>query len=85
MKTIIFNGENLSEVYRAHSAGKQVLCPVCRTPLQIALTADEAKEKNMLTGLFCPNDKSHVEIHTRLSDDVLQGFANQSENERVAA
>jgi hypothetical protein len=85
MKTIIFNGENLSEVYAAHLAGEQVLCPVCRTPLQITLTAIEAKKKQQLTGLFCPRDTSHVEIHIRLSDDVLQGFANQSEEERAAA
>lgn len=85
MKAIIFNGENLAEVYRAHLAGKRVLCPVCKTPLQIALTGGEAKEKKMFTGLFCPQDKNHVRIHIRLSNEILQGFAEQAANERIAA
>lgn len=50
-----------SDILRWHDEGYNVLCPICKSKLLIAKTAEEAGENS--PGIFCPQNKMHIGIY----------------------
>jgi hypothetical protein len=62
MKKIIEYSEEMEirEIYKLAEEGYEFICPKCKVKLNVALSSEEAKEKKLPTGLFCPANPSHV-------------------------
>jgi hypothetical protein len=69
--------------------GVQLTCPRCYADLEVALSNEEAKEKNIRRGVFCPNNENHVGILLSFVEDHLSMrklFAEmREERERLEA
>ncbi len=60
--TAIFDGsfESVNMLFRLHPQGTVFCCPVCGSPLTVALTWEQAREQNIHPGVFCPTNSEHV-------------------------
>ncbi len=52
--------ESIIKLFELHPKGVVFRCPICDCDLDIALTNEEAKEKQIHPGVYCPTDSSHV-------------------------
>lgn len=52
--------ESLVALFEEHPKGVVFTCPNCGTDLQVALSKEEALEKQLHPGIYCPVDPSHV-------------------------
>jgi hypothetical protein len=47
------------EVIRLLKDGKHPICPVCKSLLIVAFSAEDARAQNVLPGIRCPKDERH--------------------------
>ena len=57
------NNTDFEELAKLHRNGYQLVCAKCNSNLAVALTLEEANERGIVPGIYCPNDGSHVYIH----------------------
>ena len=62
--TYVFRPEqhHLGIVRQKLKQGLRPVCPQCGTELVVALSAEEAMEKDCTRGVWCPRNKNHVEV-----------------------
>ena len=58
-----FPGDVLAEMEK----GRLPLCPVCRSPVHVARTAAEAKERGIPLGMQCSKDSHHFQVTFKLA------------------
>lgn len=68
-------GMSLSRLLECYGDGQRILCHICNTPLVIAVTPEQAAGYNEHPGVFCPQDRTHVQIMTSVARDP--GFWDQ--------
>lgn len=54
------SANSLREACALHQRGIAIRCPKCRAQLIVALTVEEANQKKVHPGIYCPNDRTHV-------------------------
>jgi hypothetical protein len=64
-------GMSAIELEDVVNQGVQLTCPRCYADLDVALSNEEAKEKNIRRGVFCPNNENHVGILLTFVEDNL--------------
>jgi putative intracellular protease/amidase len=66
MKEVVTYGKSSNtdfmEIVDSVRQGKKIICSVCGAKLSIALTQEEAKEKKLPLGIFCPTNQEHVAV-----------------------
>jgi len=55
-----------NELEEILSSGNHPVCSKCGTRLEVALTSEEAKAKNISPGVLCPKNNSHCQININL-------------------
>jgi hypothetical protein len=65
MKTILVNEltVDVDELFAQHREGARFFCSRCKTELVSAFTMEEAKKIGLGTGIHCPKNLNHVNIH----------------------
>lgn len=73
MKRITYKyGMDSREIDNLVSQGYQLTCPRCNSDLDVALTFEEAREKKIRGGVFCPINENHVAILYEFAEPHLQ-------------
>lgn len=62
MDDFVYDGsaDSLRKVCDLHPRGVVIRCPKCKAELVVALTVEEANQRKVHPGIYCPNDKRHV-------------------------
>jgi hypothetical protein len=69
--------ESLVALFEEHPKGVVFTCPKCGVDLQVALSKEEALEKKVHPGVYCPIDPSHVWRMFNLSGSPREKTAGQ--------
>ncbi len=70
------------EIREAVNQGNQLTCPRCNSDLEVALTFEEAREKGLRGGVFCPKNENHVAMLIEFRephDNMRKLFAEMQE------
>lgn len=64
METYIIDKENFSieSVIKLLAEGKHPLCPVCKSPVLVAIDPEQAKELGIPPGMQCSRAAKHFQI-----------------------
>lgn len=69
--------ESLIALFEEHPKGVIFTCPACGVDLHVALSKEEAIEKQIHAGVYCPKDSSHVWRMFNLSGSPREKTAEQ--------
>lgn len=65
---------NLSTLAKKIECGDRFVCDKCGAELIIALTLQEAKDKNVSPGVYCPTNGKHLFVHFYLKETREEMF-----------
>jgi len=52
----------LGQISKQHDEGVKHICAVCGAELIVIFNEEEAKKHGVGQGIFCPNDRKHVNV-----------------------